>query len=319
MPDTSRLLMHERPLTVLPSLVKLLGFEKAVVLQQIFWLQNQPNSGRVLDDGERWIWGTYEEWCERYFNFWEQRTLRTHIIGLEKLGLVLSCQPKAADWDRTKYYRVDVEALERHIERTETVTSKRPDEATSNFDSSATSYKGTDLTTDLTTEPTTPTRKKSTSPPEPRAAAAATSLESRNRNLLRGKLGRRRDSGQDLLQQSLSEDDRRNDWLTLPEGRIEELIVEANPSARDGNFKTTLIGILDREVRQLRFKAATPPVAAAPPDAPDVSAEDQRYMQVYGADWREFKADDERYREQKERELERRKAHQTAQGSAGPN
>lgn len=165
------------------------------------------------------------------------------------------------------------------------------------------------------TPPTESARPRQAPPSKP--AAASASLESRNRNLLRSKLGRRRDTREDLLQQSLSEDDRRNDWLTLPEGRIEELIVEANPSARDGNFKTTLIGILDREVRQLRFKAPTPPVAAAPPDAPDVSEEDQRYMQIYGADWKRFKEDDERY--QKERELERRKAHQTAQGSAGPN
>ena len=333
----SKLLMHERPLTVLPSLVAALGFEKAVVLQQIFWLQNQPNSGRQLDDGEKWVWGTYEEWCERYFPFWQPYTLRKHVTGLEKLGLLLSCQPKTSDWDRTKHYRVDVGALERFIEASDSHpsmrsdehaskgadehASRRSDEHASNYTDEHASYKETDPTTDLTTEPTSPTRETRSSQPPKAAAATEEELRNKNYKLLKSKLGRRRDTGEDLLMESIDEDHRRDAWLTLPDGRIKELIVEANPSAKDGNFKTTLMGLLDREMRKKLFthKAASPPVAAAPPQRPEWDEEawarkreqeraglDEReryYFDLYGpANWRAVKERDDYIDARKARE-----------------
>lgn len=107
----SKFLIEERPLTVLPTLVKHLGFERAVLLQQIHWLVNQPHSGIVMDD-EKWVYGTYEEWCKDYFSFWEPRTLRHHVAKLEEQGLLVSCQPKAKQRDMTKYYRIDYVKLD---------------------------------------------------------------------------------------------------------------------------------------------------------------------------------------------------------------
>ncbi len=212
----SRFLIQERPLTVLPTLVKALGFEKAVVLQQIFWLQNQPRSGRILDDGHKWVWGTYEEWCAEFFTFWETRTLRTHIVGLEKMGLLLSCQPKAADWDRTKHYRVDADALDRYIEDTEAVTSmwpdaatskrsdedasKRSDAATSNYDSSATSI-GTESSTETSPETSTQTTRE----------APKTTNHTPGEQV-------------DLLTECLAEDPSRDRWFDIAPSRVRALI-----------------------------------------------------------------------------------------------
>lgn len=105
-------LIDDRPLIVLPGLAKLLGsVERALVLQQIHWLLNQPRSG-VERDGEKWVYGTYEEWCGDYFTMWEPRTLQGHILWLEKANYLISAQLEAKDYNRRKFYRVNYAALD---------------------------------------------------------------------------------------------------------------------------------------------------------------------------------------------------------------
>ena len=93
----------------LPKLAKALGScERAIVLQQIHWLSMQPNSGKVID-GERWVYGTYDEWCVDYFTMWSPHTLAKHVRKLEELGVLISAQLKAHEHDHTKFYRVNYE------------------------------------------------------------------------------------------------------------------------------------------------------------------------------------------------------------------
>lgn len=158
-----KLLIDERPLTVLPSLVKCVGMERAVILQQIHWLLELPNSG-LEHDGQHWVWGNYPQWCADYFTFWEPDTLRKHIVQLEKDGYLFSVQ--ARGFDRTKAYRIntkkidEIESANRHDHATskrkksqapnrhdhatsmrdDHATSKRQDDATSNRDDHAASY-----------------------------------------------------------------------------------------------------------------------------------------------------------------------------------
>jgi len=107
----SKLLFDERPLVVLPSLVKRLGsMERAAVLQQVHWLLQQPKSG-VNRDGYHWVWGSYAEWCEDYFPFWQPSALRRHIVWLEEQGYLVSAQYGRDQWDRTKYYRIEYSRL----------------------------------------------------------------------------------------------------------------------------------------------------------------------------------------------------------------
>ncbi|MCC6454160.1 MAG: hypothetical protein IT328_04405 [Caldilineaceae bacterium] len=142
----SKLLIDERPLTVLPSLVKVVGMERAVILQQIHWLMQGRNNG-IEHDGEKWVWGTYEEWCDEYFPFWKPDTLRKHLVKLEEKGFVFSVQIKG--FDRTKHYRInqekveEIEAAMRHdhatSKRKDSVFPKRHDDATSMRDDHAAS------------------------------------------------------------------------------------------------------------------------------------------------------------------------------------
>ena len=57
--QSSRLLITEPPLLVLPSLAIAIGLNEAIFLQQLhYWLQ-QAGKER---DGRRWIYNTYDEW-----------------------------------------------------------------------------------------------------------------------------------------------------------------------------------------------------------------------------------------------------------------
>lgn len=107
----SNLLLDETPLIVLPSLAKKLGsVDKAVIVQQIHWLSKQARMG-VEHDGHKWVWGTYDQWCEDYFTFWTPAALRKHINYLESIGVLVSEQLNKHNHDRTKYYRVDYRKL----------------------------------------------------------------------------------------------------------------------------------------------------------------------------------------------------------------
>lgn len=103
----SKLLIDDRPIMFLPKLAIVLeSCERAIILQQIHWLLQQPNSGKVVD-GYKWVWGSYEEWCRDYFPMWKPQNLAKHIRRLEKDGFVVSAELNAAQHDHTKHYRID--------------------------------------------------------------------------------------------------------------------------------------------------------------------------------------------------------------------
>lgn len=158
---TSRLLIDEQPIVLPPTLIKILGFEKATVLQQIHWMLQLPNSG-VEHEGYHWVWGTYDEWCEQRFVFWESRTLRKWISRLEDMGLLISERIRASQHDQTKYYRIDYDALNeldpdratsnRHVR----ATSNGHHDATSNSHHDDTSYMNKRILQKNSTEENTP-------------------------------------------------------------------------------------------------------------------------------------------------------------------
>ena len=75
---SSRVLLDERPLVLLPSLAKAVGVDAAIVIQQLHFDLTSPHSGRVVD-GERWIFNTYEEWQKNDFQFWSTRHIRRNV------------------------------------------------------------------------------------------------------------------------------------------------------------------------------------------------------------------------------------------------
>ena len=111
---SSRLLLDEQPLQILPSLAVKLGLNKAMFLQQLhYWLQKDSAHER---DGQRWIYNTYEEWHEQ-FPFWSVQVLRKRIVKpLEEAGLITTTgEYNAMPQDKTKWYTINYEALNRFL------------------------------------------------------------------------------------------------------------------------------------------------------------------------------------------------------------
>lgn len=107
----SSLLLQEHTLQVLPSLAKAIGLESAIALQQVYFLLQGSHNGRVLEDGERYIFNTYEQW-EEHFPWWGARTIQRVFLALEQRHLLISKQPEGV-MSRRKYYRVNYGAVEK--------------------------------------------------------------------------------------------------------------------------------------------------------------------------------------------------------------
>ncbi len=100
---TSRLLIDEPPILLLPSLAVELGSNEAMVLQQIhYWLTSKGH--KHLIDGDVWVRNTYDQWGKQ-FPFMANKTLRRAISSLEELELVQSFVAHEAS-RKTKFYTI---------------------------------------------------------------------------------------------------------------------------------------------------------------------------------------------------------------------
>ncbi len=105
---SSKLLVNEPPLLVLPTLARLLGIEQAIILQQVqYWISTSKHEA----EGEVWIYNSYRQWAEQ-FPWLSARAVRHHIGLLTTAGiLVVGIFNKDAR-DHTRWYRIDYEALD---------------------------------------------------------------------------------------------------------------------------------------------------------------------------------------------------------------
>ena len=61
----SRLLIHESPLQVLPSLAVKIGLNEAIILQQLhYWLN--PDHNKNIREGSHWVYNSYEQWQKQF-------------------------------------------------------------------------------------------------------------------------------------------------------------------------------------------------------------------------------------------------------------
>ena len=105
-------MIDEYPLQVLPSLAAAIGLDEAIVLQQLhYWLNNPKNAGRLDENGDKWVFNTYEEWQKDNFPFWHITKIQRIFLSLEKLGVVKSAQFDAKKHDMRKFYMIDYDKL----------------------------------------------------------------------------------------------------------------------------------------------------------------------------------------------------------------
>lgn len=125
---SSKLLIEEEPLQVLPSLAVKLGLNCAMFLQQVhYWLKHSKHE----HDGRKWIYNTYEAWHEQ-FPFWSAEVIRKRIVKpLEDTGVLLTTGDyNTMPMDKTKWYAIDYARLDEMMadEERPDEPAKRPDE-----------------------------------------------------------------------------------------------------------------------------------------------------------------------------------------------
>jgi DnaD/phage-associated family protein len=104
---TTRLLLDEEPLVVLPSLAASVGLNESIILQQLhYWLERSNH----VYEGHKWVYNTYEEWQEQ-FPFWSVSTIRRIILKLEEKGLIIVGNFNKSKIDKTKWYRINYAKL----------------------------------------------------------------------------------------------------------------------------------------------------------------------------------------------------------------
>jgi hypothetical protein len=107
--NKSGCVINDTPLYVQPSLAVLIGFNNALVLQQIEFLSTDPNTW-VKAAGHAWARISYGNLNEM-LPFWGLNTIIKAVSSLEESGLLISCKLGQGVWSKTKYYRVDYERL----------------------------------------------------------------------------------------------------------------------------------------------------------------------------------------------------------------
>lgn len=99
------MLMDESPLLFCRSLAKAIGLEEAIIVQQLRWLLRDRRNGKEIA-GDKWIYNTHQEWIDTYFWWMSINTCKRTFLNLEKMGIVISCQPEGSI-SRRKYYRLN--------------------------------------------------------------------------------------------------------------------------------------------------------------------------------------------------------------------
>ena len=104
------LLLDENPLVILPRLAANVGFDEAIILQQVrYWLADVRRP--LVREGRRWARFSQEEW-QKQLPFRSAPTIARAFRKLEKLGLLISSDRfNSEPGDRTKSYTIDFDQV----------------------------------------------------------------------------------------------------------------------------------------------------------------------------------------------------------------
>jgi len=110
--NTSKLLITEPPLLVMPSLAAKIGLNEAILLQQIHYWLSRSEHRHV---GRTWFYRTATEWAEELI-FWSDSTIKRTLANLEAAGLISSAKLHREllndPYTHTKWYAINYDQLE---------------------------------------------------------------------------------------------------------------------------------------------------------------------------------------------------------------
>lgn len=107
----NKLLIHEEPLQVLPSLAEKIGLNEAIMLQQIhYWLRKSKHT----HEGKPWIYNTYQDWGKQ-FPWWSDRTIKRIVTNLRDKGLIETTKKyNKINIDQTLWYTIDYDKVDQY-------------------------------------------------------------------------------------------------------------------------------------------------------------------------------------------------------------
>ena len=135
-----KLLIDEQPLQCQPSLAAALGSaDEAIVLQQLhYWLSRTNN---VQKDGHKWIYNSMADWLKQFPWIKSRARLNRYFDDLENRGLIITGNFNKAKFDKTKWYRIDYDALtdlEQRLYQNESTSDSKQDNGVSQNESTYT-------------------------------------------------------------------------------------------------------------------------------------------------------------------------------------
>ena len=149
----SKWLFDSHPIVVDRELAKAFGLNEAIVLQQLnYWLNGK--SAKLIN-GRKWIYNSYKQWQEDNFPFFFLSTVRRAIENCEKKGLIITDNFNKAGFDKTKWYSIDYEMVDKGMSKRvaqneQTDCSKRANGVAQNEQTNTRDY--SEITTEITTD-----------------------------------------------------------------------------------------------------------------------------------------------------------------------
>ncbi|KGR76418.1 hypothetical protein [Ureibacillus manganicus] len=114
--DTNDLLYQHTFLQLSIELAFKLGLNESIVILKLLTLIEESS---ILLDGHYWVHKTYDEWQEQYFPFWSKKTVSRIFLKLEQEEIVIAELRRLHPYDKTKYYRINYEMLNRYLKHKE--------------------------------------------------------------------------------------------------------------------------------------------------------------------------------------------------------
>lgn len=109
----SSILINDESIMIFnPKLAELLGLNESIILNHIhYWLERSNN---VVEE-KRWVYNSYGRWHEQ-IGFLSASTIKKAIKKLETMGIVLSGNFNKCKMDKTKWYTIAYDELEKFFE-----------------------------------------------------------------------------------------------------------------------------------------------------------------------------------------------------------
>ncbi|MBE6067107.1 MAG: DnaD domain protein [Clostridium lundense] len=105
--------MDKKCVVIDVNLAVVLGVSESIIVQQMsYWLEKSTH----IIEGRPWIFNSYANW-QKQLPFFCESTIRRLIKKLEDMGIILSANFNKCKMDKTKWYSIDYDALNKLQEK----------------------------------------------------------------------------------------------------------------------------------------------------------------------------------------------------------